>query len=79
MRFFLIIYDRKTGSILDQREYGPEDRDEALRARSARELIEKDRPDLEVVVLGAESLEALQKTHSRYFKSFEELSRTPTQ
>ena len=79
MKFFLIVYDRKTGKILDQHEYGSQDGEEALRARSARELLEKDRPDLEVVVLGAESLEALKKTHSRYFKSLEELSRPPAQ
>jgi hypothetical protein len=42
------------------------DPDEALRERIKREL-ELRSPDIEVVVLGAASEEALRNTHARYF------------
>jgi hypothetical protein len=38
------------------------------------ELAEGDRPEVEVVLLWAESRAALEKTHARYFHSVEELA-----
>jgi hypothetical protein len=40
-------------------------REQALEERFARELEERGRPEMEVVLLGAESRAALEKTHSR--------------
>jgi hypothetical protein len=73
LKYFLLIYERPTGRILEQRTYAEDEQVQAQKERLARELQERERPDIEVVLLGAESLEALKKTHGRYFKTMKEL------
>lgn len=69
MRYFLLVYDRSKGVLLSEEEFESEDR-----ALDERFEVEKRIPDdVEVVVLGAESREALRKTHSRYFTSLRDL------
>jgi len=75
MKLFLIVYDRQIGRILSLREYGPDERAKALQDRSTRELAEKDHKEIEVVVLGADSLDALKKTHRRYFETVEQIAK----
>jgi len=66
MRYYLIVFDRSTSRLVEEvREFA--DRNEALGARFAREQIERHNASIEVVVLGAESRQALERTHSRYF------------
>ncbi len=77
MKSFLLVYDRQSGKLLDQQEYCPGDRAKALADRAARELALRGRPNVEVVVLYAESLDALKRTHSRYFKTLAELRKAP--
>jgi hypothetical protein len=72
MSQFLVVYRRSTGSLLEFRDMG-EDMERALAERFSREEQEKDDPDVEVVLLGASSREALMRTHSRYFKTASEL------
>ena len=67
MKSFLIVYDRKARRIMELREYEPADSSRALSDLFARELEERLAPDLEVVLLSAESLDALKYTHGRYF------------
>ncbi|MDQ1295754.1 MAG: hypothetical protein QG608_3641 [Actinomycetota bacterium] len=47
----------------------------ALRARFAAEREYHDQPGIEVVVLNADSEDALRRTHRRYFESVEEIMR----
>jgi hypothetical protein len=71
MKYFLLAYDRVRGEILVDREYTADARDRALVARA--ELIERlTDPNVEVVLLGADSREDLRKTHGRYFMSLRE-------
>ena len=74
MKFFLIAYDRRQGKLLDMKEFPEGQRARALRERFAREVVERDRPDVEVVLLGAESQADLEKTHARYFKTLEQIA-----
>jgi hypothetical protein len=67
MNYFLLVYDPRTGH-LDLEEFEEGERERALDARFAKELAERGR-GREVVLLGAESLEALRRTHARYFES----------
>jgi hypothetical protein len=72
MSSFLVTYNRRTGDV-DVREYvGERGRSEALAERVA---VERTRTthDVEVVVLSADSVEELRRTHGRYFKSAAEL------
>jgi hypothetical protein len=71
---FLIVYRRSTGELLEERELG-EDRGLALRERFAREQAARGDADLEVVVLSALSRDALRRTHKRYFKNVEGLTK----
>lgn len=74
MNYYLIVYNRRHGRLVMDREYGHSQRGQALTARFAQERLHRGDPDIEVVVLGSESREALVQTHSRYFKSLPELT-----
>jgi hypothetical protein len=70
---FLIVYNRRTGA-QNVREFAAGLGREAIRARFASEREHRGDRDIEVVVLTSESRDALERTHSRYFKSFQELT-----
>ncbi len=74
MRYFLLVYDKRRELLMQNSDYPIERRGDALRDR--RELQRRffDVPEVEVVLLGAERYEDLKKTHSRYFKTREELA-----
>jgi hypothetical protein len=65
VRHFLLVYDRSTGQLLELVEHPHQA--EALQARFAAEKLHRDDPSIEVVVLTADSEEALRRTHTRYF------------
>jgi hypothetical protein len=65
MTYFLLVYSRSKGELVGQPLSYPSHA-EALRARFRREAHTTD-PDIEIVVLGGESIESLMQTHSRYF------------
>jgi hypothetical protein len=67
MKHFVLVYDRPRGELRQIEEF-PEDRgEEAERALFALELQERLSPQIEVVMIGAPSREALEHTHSQYF------------
>lgn len=72
MSYFLIVYDRGSGRQISLEPF--DSRDEAIRARFEREIAERSHSGIEVVVLGASSLDSLKRTHSRYFKSLGQLA-----
>ncbi len=71
MAHFLLIYDRSAGKLVRQESYGSNG--EAMRARFVAEGEFAGRPEIEVVVLVAESEEAMRRTHGRYFLGLSEL------
>jgi hypothetical protein len=66
---FLIVYDIPSANA-DGRPYGT-DYDAALEAYQRAEWDAFDRSDVEVVLLGADSLETIKRTHSSYFHKAE--------
>ncbi len=74
MTSFLMQYDRRTGDLEVTEFVGEHAREEALAARVQAEA-ERASEDLEVVVLAADTLEELKRTHGRYFRSASELVR----
>jgi hypothetical protein len=74
MKYFLMVYDRAVGKLIELRSYEEEQIDQALVERFNRELDERQRPNVEVVLLSASSLEAVKRTHARYFKTAGELA-----
>ena len=66
INYFLIVYDIPAGRVeVDQ--IGT-DYERALEAYNEAEQRYRDDPDVEVVLLGSDSIETLQKTHSSYFE-----------
>jgi len=72
MRHYLVIYNRRTGGIIRRRQF--QKADAALAARFEAEREFREEPDIEIVVLGADSWDALKQTHARYFKGVQELA-----
>lgn len=72
MQHYLMIYDRRRGQIVRHQHYRAANL--ALKARFDAEREFGDQPDIEIVVLGAESWDSLRRTHSRYFKDVHELA-----
>lgn len=72
MNHYLLVYNRRTGDIIDRAEFNG--RGGALAARFRAEREYRGDKDIEVVVLGAESWAALSATHSRYFRKAGELA-----
>jgi hypothetical protein len=75
MSYFLLVYDRSTGA-LELTEFAEDEAPRASRERFERELAERGRPEMEVVILRSPSRAALERTHARYFKSVSELTAT---
>lgn len=68
---FLIVYDLRHARLIDFRPFG-NDIDSATEAYAAAERAYRDhsdQKDFEIVLVGADSRETLEQTHSRYFKS----------
>jgi hypothetical protein len=68
VRNFLVIFNRRTGAS-SVSEFPAGSGREAIRQRFAVERRHHGDPDIEVVVLGSDSREELERTHSRYFRS----------
>jgi hypothetical protein len=69
MRYFLIVYDRKEGRLVEDppREFDQEDA--ATEAYADLERSYLDDRNVEVVLVGADSLDTVRQTHSNYFGS----------
>jgi hypothetical protein len=65
MRYFVLVFDHSTGTLLELTEY--DDGSEALVAWGRRERRERRRPKLEVRLISARSLEVLKARHPEYF------------
>jgi hypothetical protein len=72
---YLIVFDRSKSAILRQESF--DTRQAALQARFEAELELGSNSDIEIVVLGANSPEALRRTHSRYFRALRQLFDSP--
>lgn len=70
MTVFLIVYDRSRGEVVSMRSFAASDR---ATAEQAWRRAEHENPGLEVVLLQADSEDALKRTHGRYFVDLDEL------
>lgn len=69
IQHFLIVYDIPTGKV-QVRDFGT-DYDAALEAYAEIEGEMRNRNDLDIVLVGADSLETVKRTHSSYFQTKE--------
>lgn len=63
--YYLLVYEPAT-SKLQVDDLGSDETAAAMEY-TKREHLYRDRPDVEVVLVGADSLETIKKTHSHYF------------
>jgi hypothetical protein len=76
---FLLEYDRPSGLIVTYRMFEDAEREKAANARLEIELtLNRERVDHEVVLLEAESKEALRRTHRRYFEDPRQIVKSST-
>lgn len=76
---FLIEYDRPTGLIVTYRKFDDREREQAANARLEIEVtLNRQRVDHEVVLLEAESEDAVRRTHRRYFEDASQIVRSST-
>jgi len=72
LRHFLLVYDLKAQRLVSQRDF--EDGVEAAAAYAALEREYQGRDDFEVVLVGADSIETIRRTHAHYFDRTESAS-----
>jgi hypothetical protein len=72
LQHFLLVYDLMAGKLIRQEEFS--DGDEAAVAYGALEREFKGRSDLEIVLVGADSIETIRRTHAHYFDAVESAS-----
>jgi hypothetical protein len=70
---YLLVYDRARGQLLVEQEFS--DRAAALEERFRLEREHVHHKNIEIVVLGADSAEAIRRSHARYFRTLAELAR----
>lgn len=71
VKHFLLIFERPARKL---RLEAFDNADDALRERFRAERLHRDSPDVEIVVLTADSEDALHRTHARYFSSVSDLA-----
>lgn len=76
MARFLLVYDRSRRTILREEAYADDELKRAVNDRLAAEIAHKADPNIEVVLLEADSRETLLTTHARYFKTVSEIARS---
>lgn len=72
LRHFLLVYDLAAQRLIEQQEFS--DGNEASVAYAALERKFKERTDLEIVLVGADSIETIKRTHAHYFDAVETAS-----
>lgn len=67
IKHFLLVFDRSAGHLIETESFG-EDADRAMDAYATTEARFSDRRDVEVVLIGSDSLETIKRTHANYFE-----------
>jgi hypothetical protein len=73
MKYFVVEYERPTGTLRMCREFPESEYAAAAKLRLERDLANREHPEVEIVLLGTDSLETLKITHGRYFYTVGEL------
>lgn len=75
MQHFLLIYDHKSEEMQDQHVFADKECDDAVAAYQAAEDQYGTDPNIEIVLIGADSLATVARTHGHYFRSEDRLAR----
>jgi len=75
MRHFLLIYDHNAQKLRESQEFSDKECNAATDAYQAAERLHTDDSNIEIVLIGADSLETIHRTHGHYFESQDRLAR----
>lgn len=75
MQHFLLIYDHKRQELREQRAFGDRERNQATQAYQDAEQQCQNDPDVEIVLIGADSIETIMRTHGHYFRDTDPLAK----
>lgn len=71
LEHFLIIFDTRRQELREALQLGP-DADAAINAYSEYEQDYRDEPSVEIVLIGADSIDTIRRTHSHYFEAVDD-------
>lgn len=71
---FLLVFDHALGRLINQREFG-HDLDAAVAAYGKAEHDYRDNDDIDIVLVGSDSIETVKITHANYFDGSASLSK----
>ena len=74
IKHFLLVYNHALGRLIEVQEFGT-DSHAALAAYSATERAHRDQSEIDIVLVGSDSLETVRATHANYFESSEVVSK----
>lgn len=66
MQHFLLVFDHDAGTLLELLSFGDKSSD-AVREYSLKEFEYRDRPSIDIVLVGSDSLDTVKLTHANYF------------
>ncbi|HEY1774638.1 MAG TPA: hypothetical protein VGG41_00635 [Solirubrobacteraceae bacterium] len=72
---FLLLYDLEAQKLISHEEF--RDGDEAAQAYARLEAEYRGRSDVEIVLVGADSIDTIRLTHGQYFEEGEPTAATP--
>lgn len=73
-QLFLVVYQRSKAQLRTVDSFNKRELAEAVQQQAQAEAEAQGDPDFEIVLLESENLDTLRRTHSRYFKSLDELA-----
>lgn len=74
IKHFLLVFDHDEGRLVETVEFGA-DGGRAVAAYSSKEAEFKDRPRIEIVLIGSDSLDTVRLTHANYFDGSAQVSK----
>lgn len=75
MQHFLLIYDHRAEQLQSQRVFTDKECEAATTAYQAAEKAHREDNNMEIVLIGADSLATVQRTHGHYFQHEDRLAR----
>jgi len=74
IKHFLLVFDHARAELIDQREFGTDSK-AGVAAYNDAETLYRDRADVDIVLVGSDSLETVKLTHANYFSGAASVSR----
>lgn len=66
IKHFLLVFDHSKAELVHEQEFGTDSK-AAVRAYGAMELSHRDDPNIDILLVGSDSLDTVKVTHANYF------------